>query len=241
MDDILYGLIDKRREEGSDSDDLLDMLLEARTEDGEEGMEREQIRHEAMTIFIAGHETTAVAMGYTFFLLSGEAEVKNKLREEVRRVRPEGPIQFEDLNQLIYTKQVVEESLRLYPPAWIIGRRNIEPMQIDDFVIKTQTNILIPVFQLHRDERFWEEPDKFDPDRFRPEVRNQIDRFTYIPFGAGPRTCIGNHFALMEMQILLASIIRDFDFAVPEDYKLDLQPLITLRPKHPIPIKLKRL
>lgn len=241
MDEILYGIIDNRKGKTSrQSVDLLDMLISASDDEGK-SMDRKQVRDEAMTIFIAGHETTAVSMSYIFYLLARNPEEKERLREEVRSVCPDGPIGFEDLSRLIYTKQVVEEAMRLYPPAWILGRRSVRELELGGYRIPAQTNLLIPIFHLHRDERYWEQPDDFRPERFAPELRNEINRYQYMPFGAGPRTCIGNHFAMMEMQVILATLVRDFDFELPAGIELQPQAQITLRPEPQITLKIQSL
>ena len=238
LNQVVNGIIEQRRAEGISYDDLLSMLMDVRDEDTGEGMSNQQLRDEVMTIFIAGHETTAKALTWAFYTLAKNPAVEEKLFEEVSRVLQGRPVGFDDLKNLTYTRQVIDETMRIYPPAWIIGRKNIVDDEIGGYKIPAGTNCLIPTICLHRSPQFWDEPEVFNPDRFAPEKVKEQKRFTYFPFGGGPRLCIGNNFALMEMQVVLASIIQKYHLIFSESAEINLDPLITLRPDRNIYLKL---
>jgi cytochrome P450 len=238
LDDVITGIIENRRNEGKQYDDLLSMLMDARDEDTGEGMSTRQLRDEVMTIFIAGHETTANALTWAFYVLAQNPEIEKKLQEEIDTVLQGKPVSFENLRSLAYTRMVIDETLRLYPPAWIIGRKNVEDDEIAGFHIPAGTNCLIPTLCLHRSPKYWKDPLKFDPERFSPEKVKEQKKFTYFPFGGGPRLCIGNNFALMEMQVVLASVMQRYRFELKDKTPIELDPLITLRPKQNVYLKL---
>ena len=231
IQDVVTGIIEKRRKSGERYDDLMAMLMEAKDEDTGEMMSNNQIRDEVVTIFLAGHETTAVALTWLFHCLDENPIVKDTLMREVKTVLNGRAPELNDLPQLDYTRMVIEETLRLYPPAWIIGRRANEDDEIDGYFIAKDTNCLIPVYQIHRDERHWEEPLKFKPERFSKENSRNRHKFVYFPFGGGPRLCIGNNFALMEMQLAVPMILQQFDLYKPGNFKFRQDPLITMRPE----------
>lgn len=237
---IIYNFIHERRKSGERKDDILDLLLHATDEDGK-GMDDVQIRDEVMTLFIAGHETTALSLTWTCYLLEKNPAEKEKLLDEIKAVVGDEKLEVTHLDKLRYTKQIIEESMRLYPPAYIVGRNAQNDDIIDNYLIEKHTNVLIPIYLMHRMEKYWEEPHSFKPERFAPESRNQIDRFLYFPFGGGPRTCIGNHFAMMEMQIALTHIYRNLETHIHKDFTPDLEPLITLRPKQTVQAKFQAL
>lgn len=240
LDEVITGIIEKRRAEGKEYDDLLSMLMEARDEETGEGMSNRQLRDEVMTIFIAGHETTANALTWAFYLLAKNLAVATKLQEEIDTVLQGKPVSFENLRSLTYTRQVIDETMRLFPPAWIIGRKNVEDDEIAGFHIPAGTNCLIPTLCLHRSARYWDEPLKFKPERFAADKVKDIPKFVYFPFGGGPRLCIGNNFALMEMQVVLASALQKYKLVQTEDREVGLDPLITLRPQENIYLKLQK-
>ncbi len=241
VNQLIYGFINKRRQTDERHDDLLDMLLNAKDEDTGEGMSDLQLRDECVTLFMAGHETTAVSMGWTLYLLSQHPEVLQKLHEEVDQVLDgTQPLTVDNLRALPYTGQIVQESMRLYPPAWIMSRLALQDDRIQGCTIPAGTSVLVSPYLLHRDPTLWPNPDRFDPDRFAPGRDKERHPFAYIPFGAGPRLCIGNQFALMEMQILLALFARRFTLKGPPAKPVGLQPLITLRPKQPIQLFVER-
>lgn len=233
----IYELIDSRKTEENPPNDLLTMLVSAKDEEGE-GMSNEQLRDEAVTIFAAGHETSANALAWTLHLLAQHPEVVQKMRTEMTEVLEGRTPQFTDLRRLQYTKQVIEEGMRLYPPAHAVGREAIEDDVINGTKVKKNTIVLVSIFALHRSEKYYENPNAFDPDRFAPEKVKARPKNAYLAFGAGPRMCIGNHFAMMEMQLILASLVQKFDFDTVSDKEIEMSALITLKPKENIRLRL---
>lgn len=232
LNDIIEDIISTRRKQES-KDDLLSMLIDMRDEDTGEAMDNKQLRDEVMTIFIAGNETSSNALAWMLYLLSQNPEAEAKMIAEIDSKLDAGiELNYQNVLDFTYVRQVIDESLRIYPPAWSVGRRNYEEDEIGGYRILKNTNVLIPIMFFHTSEKFWDEPAKFKPERFAPEVRNQIDRFVYFPFGGGPRFCIGNNFALLEMQVILILFYRNFKFRLKENFTPEPEPLITLRPKH---------
>jgi cytochrome P450 len=233
LDKIVYEIIDKRKSEGVSKDDLLSMLIDARDEETGEAMDNKQLRDEVMTIFLAGNETSSNALTWMLYLLSQNPEAEKKMLTEIDEKFNSGTeLNYKTVGEFHYVKQVIEESMRIYPPAWAVGRRSINEDEIGGYRIDAQTNVLIPIVYLHHSERFWPEPEKFKPERFATETRNNIDRFVYLPFGGGPRVCIGNNFAMLEMEIILITLYRQFTFKLKEGFKVEEDPLVTLRPKN---------
>jgi len=232
MDDIIFEVIDERLAYSSDQMDLLSMLVNARDEDSGERMDREQLRDEVMTVFAAGHETSANALAWSLYLLAKHPEIADKLYEELNSVLEGRAPTMQDIPNLKYTLQVIEESMRLFPPAWIMERYALEEDQVGGYRIRKGDSPYV----MHRDPKFWERPDEFDPDRFSEANSKGRDRYAYYPFGGGPRFCIGSNFALLEMQLVLAILIQKFKFSVDPDFQVELEPLITLRPKGGMPL-----
>jgi len=226
---IIMGFIKERRASGQDEGDLLSMLL-ATEEDGE-GMTDAQVRDEAMTLFLAGHETTANALNWTWYLLAQYPEVEAKLHAELDAVLGGRPATLADLKKLPYTAQVIKESMRLYPPAWFVARQAIEDVEIGGYTIETGSLVFIPIFLVHRDPRWYDDPDTFRPERWTEEFEQNLPRFAYLPFGGGPRICIGNSFAQMEANLILATIAGRYQMRLLEpNQQVSTDPLITLRP-----------
>lgn len=239
IDSFVYNLIDQRRQNQSaneDRDDLLTMLLNAEDEETGERMSDLQLRDECVTLFSAGHETTAVSMAWTVHLLTQHPEILARLQAESRSVLGDDPRPSADqFRSLTYTLQVVQESMRLYPPAWIMSRMALGPDRIGPYIIPASGTALVCPYLLHRDPASWPNPDQFDPDRFASGgPKEQLHSYAYLPFEGGPRLCIGNHFALMEMQILLAMLARVFTFKAASNQSVVPKPLVTLRPAKPI-------
>jgi cytochrome P450 len=232
LNEIVNGIIQARRREPHAHDDLLSMLLSACEEGTGRGMTDAQLRDEVMTIFVAGHETTANAMAWLLYLVSQHPEVETKLLTEVDAQWPADGLTLENVGRFGYVRQVIEESLRVYPTIWSIGRRCTEEDELGGCRIPVGMNVVVPIFHYHWNERFWTEPQKFDPSRFAPERRPGPETMTYFPFGAGPRNCIGNHFALQELTIMTVLFYREFLFRVEPGFKVEPDPLITLRPKY---------
>ncbi|MET0593107.1 MAG: cytochrome P450 [Polyangiaceae bacterium] len=232
LDALVYRLIDEHRGAEGRGGDLLSMLM-AVTDEGDGGkMTPRQLRDEVMTLVLAGFETTANALSWTLYLLAKHPEVAARLEEEASRVLGNREPGFEDVPQLEYTERVLQESMRLYPPAWCFERQAVEDDEIGGYAIPKGTTIAICPYVLHRNPAIWENPDKFDPDRFLPERSNDRSRFAYLPFGDGPRICIGKAFAMMEMKIVLAMIARSFRMQMATSERVEIDPRITLRPRN---------
>src|SRR5262249_37441741 len=241
LDAIIYRLIAERRASGRDHGDLLSMLLAAQDDEerdapgGSSGggvMTDQQVRDEAMTIFLAGHETTANALTWTWYLLSGAPDVRAALHAEIDRVLQGRLPTVADIPSLPYVERVVTESMRLYPPAWLIGRRAIADYPIGQYVAPARSILVMSPFIIQRDARYYRAPERFDPDRWTPEFRASLPRFAYFPFGGGPRQCIGEPFAWMELILIVATIAQQWDLRLAPGHPVELQPLITLRAKH---------
>ena len=233
LDAIIYGLIAERRKAPGDRGDLLSMLLLAQDEEqGGRGMSDTQVRDEAMTIFLAGHETTANALAWTWYLLSGAPEVEQSLHEEVDRVLSGRVPTVADLPRLPVVEQVITEAMRLYPPAWLIGRRAIGEYQVGGYTLPPRTIVLISPYVIHRDARFFAEPDRFIPSRWTPEFRQALTPFAYVPFGGGTRRCIGESFAWMELVLVTATLAQRWRLRLVPGHPVVTQPLVTLRMKH---------
>ena len=238
--DTIQKIIEDRRKNKTEFNDLLTMLMEVEDADTRERMTDEQLRDEVITIFLAGHETTANALSYTFFLLAQHAEIKQRVVDEVKQVVGDNEMSFENLSKLEYTTMVIKESMRLYPPVWGITRDASREDVIGGYRIKKGDSIAMSPYAVHRLEKYWENPLKFDPERFSPERMKNIHRYAWFPFGGGQRFCIGNNFAMMEMQIVIALACTQFNFSLAENFKLELEPLVTLRPKHGVMMKLEK-
>jgi cytochrome P450 len=233
LDAIIYGLIAERRGSPGDRGDLLSMLLLAQDEESDGGgMTDRQVRDEAMTIFLAGHETTANALSWTWFLLSRAPHVEARLHEEVDRVLGGRLPTVDDLPRLTVVEQVISEAMRLYPPAWMIGRRAIQDYPIDNYLAPSGSVVLISPYLMHRDERFFPEPDRFLPERWTPEFKASLPPFAYLPFGGGARRCIGESFAWMELVLVASAIAQKWQFRVAPEHPVIPQAVVTLRMKH---------
>ena len=238
LEDTITEIIEKRKSDKQHFDDLLSMLIEVEDADTKERMTDKQLRDEVLTIFLAGHETTANALAFTFYLLAKHPEIKKKVQQELETVFTGAELNYESLGKLEYTTMVIKESMRLYPPAWVTVREAAKEDVIGGYQVKFNDKIVVSPYAVQRSEKYWTEPDKFDPLRFSPEKIKDIPRFAYFPFGGGARLCIGNNFAMMEMQIVLALVCSKYDFTLPPDFKLEIRPFITLRPKDGIPLQL---
>jgi cytochrome P450 len=240
LDEIVNRIIRERWQSGQNTGDLLSMLIEARDEDGS-GMTDRQLRDEIMTFLLAGHETTAVSLSWTWYLLSQDPGAGEKLRQELNTVLRGRAPQFEDLPQLVYTERVVKESMRLYPPAWSLARSAAKDMEIAGFRLPAGANVVMSPWIMHRDPRFFAAPEQFDPDRWSAEAAQRLPRFAYFPFGGGPRLCIGASFAMMEATLLLAAIAQRYRFDLVPGHTVAALPSITLRPRHGMRMLLRRI
>jgi cytochrome P450 len=241
LDKVIYGIIEQRRASGQMSGDLLSVFLQLQDDEGV-GMTDRQLHDEIMTLFLAGHETTANVLSWTWFLLGQNPEAEEKLHEELGRVLGGRVPTPADLPRLVYTDMALRESMRIYPPVWVIGRRALAPFRLGEYELPANTNVLISQLILHRDARYFPEPDRFDPDRWRVgDPRNaSLPRFAYFPFGGGPRVCIGAAFGMMEAVLLLATIAQQFRIQIAPGQMVKMQPTVTLRPRNGIPVTLKR-
>lgn len=231
LDAIVYGVIEQRRRSGAgEGNDLLSMLLHAKDEDGSR-MSDEQLRDECMTLFLAGHETTALNLSWTWVLLSRHPEVEEALAKELRDVLGDRPATFDDVPKLRLTGHVISESLRLYPPAWSIGREALEDLEIGGFSVRRGEHVACSPWAIQRDPRWFERPDDFLPSRWEGDLAKTLHRYAYFPFGGGPRFCIGQAFAQMEAVLLLATLARRFHAEVLPRPRIVAAPSVTLRPK----------
>ena len=241
LDAIIYGLIAERRKSPGDRGDLLSMLLMAQDEEqGGRGMTDQQVRDEAMTIFLAGHETTANALAWTWYLLSQSAVVEARLHEEVDRVLDGRIPTMADIPKLSCVEQVISESMRLYPPAWIVGRRAVGPYEVGGYSLPARCLVLVSPYVLQRDARFFPEPERFRPERWTPEFKQALPPFAYFPFGGGTRRCIGESFAWMELILVAAFIAQRWRLRLEPGHPVVPQPVVTLRMKHGLSMIVER-
>ncbi len=239
LDATIYRIIEERRASGRDHGDLLSMLLQAEDDD-RTPMSSQQVRDEAMTLFLAGHETTANALTWTWYLLSQNPAVEAKLQAEVDAVLGKRRPTVEDLPQLSYAEKVVTESMRLYPPAWVVGRETVDDYMLDGVRLPAHSVILMSQYVVHRDPRYFFEPNQFEPERWTPEFKAALPRFAYFPFGGGPRVCIGEPFAWTEGILLLATLAQQWQMRLAPGQRIGLLPQITLRPKYGMRMILER-
>jgi cytochrome P450 len=228
-------IIQERRASGKDHGDLLSMLLQASDENG--SMSEYQLRHEVLTLFAAGHETTANGLIWTLYLLGKNPHVAEKLLHELDSVLGERLPTVADLPKLPYLEMVVKEGLRLYPPAWTTSRAIVEPMEIDGVAVKPGDLVVLCMYAVHHNADYFPDPEKFDPERFSPDRESQIPRYAYLPFGAGPRVCIGSGFALMEARLILATLMQRISFTLVPEQTITMLPGATLRPAEPVMIQ----
>ncbi len=241
LDVTIYRLIEEHRRSGEDRGDLLSMLLMARDEedDGTQ-MTDVQVRDEALTIFLAGHETTANALAWTWYLLSQHPDAESKFHAELDAVLAGRTPTLDDLSNLPFTRKLLAESLRMYSPAWVVGRRVLSDYKIGNHTLKRGDIVLMSQAVMHYDPRFWDHPDQFDPDRWTPEAEAARPKFAYFPFGGGPRVCIGEQFAWMEEMLLLAALGQQWKMRLAPGQIIATQPIITLRPKFGMKMVLER-
>ncbi|MFC4099354.1 cytochrome P450 [Paenibacillus xanthanilyticus] len=238
LDRLIYDIIEERSGEDRDRGDLLSMLIAAQDDDGSR-MTPKQLRDEVMTLFLAGHETTANVMSWTFYLLAQHEDAARRLAAELDEKLQGRVPALSDLANLPYTRAVINESMRLYPPAWFISREPIEDVWIDGYCLPAGCEVAMSQWIMHRDAAHFPQPDRFLPERWSPEYEKSLPAYVYFPFGAGPRVCIGNSFAMMEASLILASIAQRFEFELDPEHAVIPEPSITLRPKNGIRVKAK--
>ncbi len=230
LDKIVFTIIRHRRASGEDAGDLLSMLLHARDEDGSQ-MTEKQLRDDAITLFLGGYDTPALTLSWVLYLVSQHPQVEKKLMEELKIVIGGRAPNVDDLHQLSYTERVVTEGMRLYPPAWIIGREALQDCKIGRYHIPAGSQLIMSQWVTHRDPRFFPNPDEFIPDRWADSSIKDLPEYAYFPFGGGPRTCIGNTFAMMETVLIVATIVQKFRLTLTPDFPVIPWPSLTLRPK----------
>jgi cytochrome P450 len=238
IEKVLYRMIAEKRASGRDSGDLLSMLLAAQDEDGSR-MTDQQLRDEAITLFLAGHETTANTLSWTWWLLAQNPAVEAKLHAELRTVLAGRSPSLDDLPKLVYTNHVITESMRLYPPAWGTARTAVEDHEIAGYAVPKGSGVSFAQWTVHRDPRWYDAPEEFRPERWDGDLLKRIPRFAYFPFGGGPRQCIGNSFALMEAALTLATIAQQYRFRLVPGHPVVPLASITLRPRYGIRVVLE--
>lgn len=239
LNDTIYPLVADGRKHPKD--DLLGLLLAMRDADTGEGMSDRQARDEIVTIFFAGHETTAATLTWAFYLLSGHPEVEERMRAEINGVLKGRIPTFANLPNLVYTQQVINEVLRLYPAAYLFAREALVDDVLDGYLIPADTLIFISPFVTHRDPKYWPDPERFDPNRFIPEQVTHRPRHIYFPFGEGPHVCLGNNFAVMEMQLILTMVLQRFRLRLVPDHPIAFKPEATLRPKNGMKMRVEAI
>jgi cytochrome P450 len=233
MDSLIYGIISDRKKDTRPRNDLLSLLMSAMHEDGSQMTER-QVRDESMTLFVAGHETTALSLAWTWYLLGENPAAEARLHDELRVVLAGRPAEVSDLEKLPFLNAVVHESLRLYPPAYMMARMNVEAVTLGGYEIPPRTTLLASQWVMHRDPRFYEQPERFMPERWLGGLEQRLAPGAYFPFGDGPRRCIGQGFAQLETSLVIAAIAQKFRFRLRKGFPVVPEPLVTLRPKYGI-------
>jgi cytochrome P450 len=239
LDALVYRIIARCREQGSDADHLLARLVHARDENGEP-MSDVQLRDEAVTLLLAGHETTALTLTYAAFLLARNPAAAARLREEVDQKLAGRSPAMSDLPGLTFLDAVVKETLRLYPPAYVIGRQVVKPFEVGGYLIPEGHQILMSPYVLQRDAHYFDDPEAFKPERWLEPSASPLPRFVYFPFGGGPRVCIGNHFATMEAALVLGTLVQRIELETLPGFELRTRPIVTMRPAKGVPMRVKR-
>lgn len=244
LNGIIFGMIAERRAHASKQmpngkQDLLQLLLDARDPESGAAMGDKQLRDELITLFLAGHETTANLLAWTFYLLAQHPDAQARVHAELDAVLNGRTPTANDLPNLGYTRQVLDETLRLYPPAWILTRTNLAADELGGYAVPAHSFVSISPFVMHRHPAYWDNPETFDPERFAPERAKQYHRFVYFPFGGGPRLCIGKGFAQVEAHLILATLLQRCHLSPPENMRVEMQALVTLRPKNGLFLKVK--
>jgi cytochrome P450 len=236
---LVAGVIARRRAGGEEHFDYVSMLMNARDKETGEAMGERELIDEIMTLVVAGHETTASGLNWTWYLLSQHPGVESKLHAEIDCAAATDAPSLAQAEQLVYTRQVIDEALRLYPPGWLLSRRTVAPDVLSGYRIPAGANVLLPLYLLHRHPRYWHDPAAFMPERFAPEHEAERPRFAYMPFAAGPRHCIGETFALYEMLMHLQRVGRRFRLVRVSDQPIELEAQINLRTRYPLFMKLE--
>jgi cytochrome P450 len=239
LDEVVWEIIAEHKNTSTSSSDLLGMLIAAQDADTGERMTDKQLRDEVITLLIAGHDTVGAALSWAFILLSQNRDKRKMLNDQVRQLRGKYP-EWADMTAMPYVKQVFDESMRLYPPAWGQPREALEDDIVEGYLIEKGQMISLCQFMTHRDPRFWSEPEKFFPERFADGSEAHRPKFAYFPFGGGSRMCIGNNFATMEAMLAIAAIVQKYDLDLVPDQKIDMDLTFTLKPKGTVKCILRR-
>jgi enediyne biosynthesis protein E7 len=233
---IVDRLVEQRVARGTDGDDVLSRLIISTREEPDPAVRQQRMRDELVTLLLAGHETTASTLGWSFHLLDRHPEVAERLRAEAVEVLGQRLPVYEDLHQLTYTSQVLEEVMRLYPPVWILPRRALAEDEVHGYHVPAGADVLVCPYTLHRHPDFWPNPDRFDPDRFASAQVGERSRYAYLPFGAGPRFCVGNNLGMMEAAFVLALVAREFRLTTVPGYQVVAEPMLSLRVRGGLPM-----
>jgi cytochrome P450 len=239
FDNIINSIIERRRKQimtHNAPNDLLTMLMESYDEDTKSSMSQKQLRDEVATLFMAGHETSAQTLSWTLYHLAASKEIYTKIKKEVIQILDSSQPSFENIASLTYTNQVLQETLRHYPPIWALVRRPLLNDYIDGLHLATGSNVLLNIYGLHHHPTYWQTPQTFNPSHFDKEAEQSRPPYVFIPFGAGPRLCLGHSFAMLVMKIVVTRLVMAFEFSVPEGYVPAIEPNITLRAKNGIPL-----
>jgi cytochrome P450 len=236
---LLMQDVERRRRDGVRSHDIVSQLIDARDRQTGEPMSDRQLLDEIMTLIVAGHETTASSLNWFWYLLTQAPHVAARVHAEVDDADA-GPPGHEQLAQFPYVRRALDETLRLYPPGWLLTRRSIEASDLAGLSLPARTDVLISPYLIQRHPQFWPEPDAFDPDRFLPEINATRNRFAYLPFGLGPRACIGEHFALVEMHAHVVMLARRFELSLVPGQAIEIEPQVNLRTRRPVHMLVRR-
>lgn len=241
LDEVVYRIISQRRANGNqDQGDLLSMLLQAHDEDGSQ-MTDQQLRDEVITLFLAGQETTALTLSWAWYLLARHPEAERRLWQELDEVLAGGRApESSDVPRLKFTEMIAKESMRLYPPAYVVGREAVNECEIGGYHVPPHMQVFMPTWVVHRDPRFFDAPGEFKPERWTPEFINALPKYAYFPFGGGPRVCIGNSFAMMEIVLLLATIAQKYRLEMVTNRPAEIVPAMSLRPRNGIRVVLHK-
>ncbi|MEM7541857.1 MAG: cytochrome P450 [Pseudomonadota bacterium] len=238
LDRIVYEVMDAREQRSEGVADILDRLIDARDEETGEGMDRVQMRDEVVTLMLAGHETSANALCWTLYLLSRHPQICGRLREELSGALSGAAADSSDLAKVPYLKQVVQESMRVFPPVWAVARCSEQEEVFGEYVLPANKYVGVTPYAIHRHPEFWPDPEQFDPERFDPANHSGRHSYAYLPFAAGPRACIGAGMAMLEIQLVLAQIVQRFDFALVDGHPIEAVPKVTLNPRYGLPMHL---
>jgi cytochrome P450 len=223
----------KTRRQQAPGNDLLQTLMDARYSDGE-GMSDELVLSESMQLLVAGHETSSNGLSWLLYLLSTHPDCLEKVRQEIDAVLGDAPLSFSAVPNLVFTTQVIQEGLRLYPPFWMVDRMAVADDRVGDIAIPQGSTVIVFVYGAHHAPRYWENPESFDPERFIKANDKLRTPFTHLPFGGGPRGCIGNHYAMLQILMILSDVLRNYDFELTPGQTIEARPMVILRPKHGI-------